>query len=132
MNIHKFFYLTIQGENLDLAKVQNLIKLPCKIFRKGEIILKNINGKTHAHIPQKTNRWLYIAEDVSETSSEEFLLNQLEILIEHLAELQNYIESGMAELELTLYAENSTDFRFSAEHISKLSQLGLGISISFC
>ena len=132
MNIHKFFYLTIQGENLDIAKAQNLIKLPCKIFRKGEIILKNINSKTYAHTPQKTNRWLYSAEDISDISSEDFLLNQLEILIEHLAELQNYIESGMAELELNLYAENATDFRFSTEHISKLSQLGLGVSLSFC
>ena len=132
MNVHKFFYLTIQGDNLDLTEVQNLINLPCKIFRKGEMISKNINGKSYAHSPQKTNRWLYSAEDLSEVSSEEFLLNRLEILVEHLDELQSYIANGLAELELTLYAEGTTDFAFNIEHISKLNQLGLGIKISFC
>lgn len=132
MNVHKFFHLTIQGDNLDLAEAQNLINLPCKIFRKGEKISQNINGKSYTHLPQKTNRWLYSIEDISEVSSEDFLLNQLEILIDHLTELQRYITDGLAVLELTLYAENATDFTFCIEHISKLSQLGLGISISFC
>ena len=132
MNVHKFCYFTIQGDNLDLAEAQNLISLPCRIFRKGEIISKKINEKFLTHSQQKTNRWLYCAEDVSEVSSEDFLLNQLEILIDHLAELQNYITKGMAKLELNLYAENATDFNFCIEHISKLSLLGLGIAISFC
>ena len=132
MNVHKFFYLTIQGDNLDLEEVQFLVNLPCKIYRKGEIISKSINGKCYEHSPQKTNRWLYRAEDISEISSEDFLLNQLKILIEHFAELKKYIVRGMATLELTLYAENATYFKFCTEHISKLNQLGLGISISFC
>lgn len=32
MYIQKFFYLTIQGDALDLDEAQQLIKLPCKIF----------------------------------------------------------------------------------------------------
>ena len=132
MSVHKFFYLTIQGDDLDLDKAQSIIKLPCEIFRKGDIISKNINGKIHEHTPQPTNRWLYCAEDNSETTSERFLSNQLGIIIEHLTELKNYIALGMATLDLTLYAGNATDFQFSVDHISKLNRLGLGISISFC
>lgn len=132
MNVHKFFYLTIQGDNLDLELAQSVINLPCKTFRKGEIVFTNCNGKSYEHSPQRTNRWLYSTEDISGVSSEDFLLKQLEILIEHLSELKNYIVHGMVTLELTLYAENATDFQFSTDHIAKLSQLGLGISISFC
>lgn len=132
MNVHKFLYFTIQGDDLDLGKAQNLINLPCSIFRKGEIISKNLNGKLYEHTPQQTNRWLYCVEEVGEISPEDFLLDQLGILIEHLAELKNFIANGMATLELALYAGNETDFKLSPDHISQLNKLGLGIQISFC
>ena len=132
MNVQKFFYLTIQGNELDLDEVQNLIHLPCKIFRKGEITAKNINGHPVLYDPQKTNRWLYTVEDISEVSAEDFLLKQLLLLDAHKTELQKYISNGMADLELTLYTDNATNFELNTAHISILNQLGLGISISFC
>lgn len=123
MNVHKFFYLTIQNDDLDLEEAQSSINLPCKIFHKGEMISKKINDKAHKYPPQKTNRWLYCAEDCSEISSEDFVLNQLEILTSHLTELENYIARGMAMLEIVLYAGDVTDFNFNTNHISKLNQL---------
>ena len=133
MDIHKFFYFTIQGDDLDLAEAQRVIHLPCEIYRKGEILASEIKGKAlWCHTPQKTNRWLYSAEDFSEISSEQFLLDQLDILIEHIAEFQSYIAHRMAYIDVNLYADDETHLEFTIEHINRLKQLGLGVSITFC
>ena len=133
MDIHKFFYFTIQGDDLDLAEAQRAIDLPWEIYRKGVILAREIKGKAlSCHAPQKMNRWLYSAEDFSEISAEQFLLDQLDLLIEHIAEFQSYIARGMAYIDVNFYADDETHLEFTIEHINRLNQLGLGVSITFC
>ena len=129
MSAQKFFYLTIQGDNLNVEEAQEKINLPCKIFRKGETLPSKYSKP---HSPQKTNRWLYSMEDNSKISSEEFLTEQLKILIIHIEEIKDYIARGMAELELTLYADNDTYFCLTKDHILLLQQLKLELFLSFC
>ena len=46
MKVHKFFYLTVQGDDLNLEEAQDVIKLPCRILKKGEVYASQKFGAT--------------------------------------------------------------------------------------
>lgn len=124
---HKFFYFEIKGDNLNLEAIANKVNLPNDVFAKGDKC-ENYSKK----IVQKTNRWVYRDELLSETSISNFLTKNLILINNHLNELRYFIQHFKSRIELVIYADNKTDIVLSKKHIDLLKKIGTKLYISFC
>lgn len=130
MKYLRFFSVTVKGDNLRPEEIRDKINLPCKIFHKGEDFVKDY--LPNKSIKQKSNRWLYISQQVSTQNNSKFLTENLLKIYEVLNELQFYIDNFETKMELRIYAEDKTDICLTKKQIMLLNKIGLKLYISFC
>lgn len=132
MRISKYFNLKIDGgDDFNPLEIKEMVDLPCEIQIKGERIYSPLLGEKYDQV-YKTNRWVYSAEMIGQTSIEMFLKQQLEILVSYLDALGPFIKKYNAYAELHIWSEKTAKMTLTKKHISLLNKLGVEMDVEFC
>ncbi|MDD4157008.1 MAG: hypothetical protein PHY08_10595 [Candidatus Cloacimonetes bacterium] len=131
MRQSKYFYLQIQGEGLDSIKLKNSIDFPSEALVKGQKVFFEPTNET---IIMDINRWSYFDKSHDDTSIEEFLMKNLERIIDYKPVLEYYINKYESLLEIEIHIRDITsnfNICLSKYVISLLHKLEVKFSISF-
>lgn len=127
----KYFYFTISGDNLDIDELKKDVNLPCNTYIKGE---KTTFEYSKEEVHQRTNRWVYKTDSYEDIPIDIFLLEQLEVIINHIKILRKYIDKNEALIEFTIYVEEETNtfnILFNKKIIKLLSKINAKFSLTF-
>lgn len=131
MKTSKFFRFTIAGDELDVAKLKEIIPLDCDIYYKDTPIEKNLGDKK-IFIYQDTNRWVYSNEAFDFSKPETFLTKNLLRVKKHLSILRKIIPNYECRIDLIIYSGDKTDICLSLKQMKILNDLGVNFYVSFC
>ena len=128
----KFFRFSLKGDNLDPDKINDLLDLPCTVYHKNDIVIKEINGKEH-FLKQKTNRLVYSTECSDNKRTDGFLSENLEIVYSIMKKVRLYLNSDSLDIviELIIYTDKKARICINKHQADLISKIGARIDIVF-
>lgn len=131
MNKGKYFYFTIKDDELNVEELKKSANLPCDTYVIGERTKIQFSKE---EVFQSTNRWVYKSDSYEDVSINDFLVEQLDVINNHLSVLRSYISKYGALIEYTIYIEEETNtfnMLLNNKIIKMLSKINAEFSLTF-